>query len=110
MVVRKGHGPANVMRIVRGLVIVSLLFSARSGIVDAQAADKAEAKAVDGFSAAVATAGDILPLLRTGAQTVVLRLQVTWRRPFGKAEHRKYKGNDASHALLFSLTHTRHSR
>ena len=80
MVTRKGDGPANVMCIVRGLVIASLLLSACSGVADAQAADKADAKAVDGYSAAIATAGDRSPYPETHARTVGPCLQVTWRR------------------------------
>jgi len=63
MVARKTDGPANVMWSVRRLVIVSLLLYAYSGIADGQV-DTANAKAVDGFSAAIVTAGDHLICLK----------------------------------------------
>ena len=80
MVIKKGDGPANVMCGARGLVIVSLLLSACSSFAHAQTSDKADAKAVDGFSAAVARAGAHIIQLRTPAQIVGPCLQVTWRR------------------------------
>ncbi len=84
------------MCVVRGLVIVSLLLSACSGSAHAQAADKADAKAVDGFSAAVATAGNQRPGFEANAQTAGLCLQVTWRTAFGTAGHQKYTYDDFS--------------
>ena len=59
MVARNTDGPANVMWIVTRLVIVSLLICACSGIAEGQV-DTANAKAIDGYSAAIATAGDPL--------------------------------------------------
>ena len=102
MVSKEGHGLANVMYVVRGLVIVSLLLSACSGTAHAQAADKADAKAVDGFSAAVATAGDQRPSFRMKPWTVGLCLQVTWRRLSAEQSIRSLQKTALYSEILFS--------